>query len=335
MIKITLESPGKFVFKDVPEPEPDDGEALIEVRSMGICAGDISQYMGKKLDLWPLPQVQCHEFGGIVKEVKDPSGRVKVGDKVSVSNHVNCGNCYYCNRGLELTCDNDKIYGINIDGGMAERVVAPIGNMVKLSDGFDIRYAGIVEPATVSYNLVKEAKNSNIMIIGAGSIGVMAVPIAKYFGNRVIAVDIDDDHLKTAGELGADLILNFKDKDRDKKLEESFGKERVDYIGITHIDQQIIDWSMEVLRRCGTIAFIDIVENPFYTVDFRKMWSKIVTLKGLDSLYFKDFEETAKIIEKGIIDLDKVISKVFPMEKIKEAYEYKIKNNALKVFLTR
>lgn len=335
MIKITLESPGNFVFNDVPEPEPGNGEALVDIRSMGICAGDISQYMGKKLDLWPLPQVQCHEFGGIVKKVNDASGKIKEGDKVSVSNHLNCGNCYYCNNGLELTCDNDKVYGINIEGGMAERVVAPVRIMVKLSESFDIRYAGIIEPAAIAYNLVKGVKNSNIMIIGSGSIGLMAIPIARYFGNKVIAVDIDNDHLKTAEKLGADLIVNFNDRDRDKKLEESFGKERVDYIGITHIDQQVIDWSMEVLRRCGIIAFIDIVEDPFYTVNFRKMWSKIITLKGLDSIYFKDFEEAVKLLEKDVIDIDKVVSKTFPMEKVKEAYEYKIRNNALKVFLTR
>lgn len=334
MLKITLQSPGNFIFNDVPEPVIKEGEALIEVKSMGICAGDISQYMGKKLDVWPLPTVQCHEFGGIVIQVKDSSGKIKAGDKVAVSPHIYCGDCYYCKRGLELTCDNDKIYGINIDGGFAEKVAAPVDKLVKLDSDFDIRYASIIEPATVAYNIVKDVRDSIIMIIGTGSIGMMAIPIARYFNNKVIAVDIDENHLKIAKKFGADLALNFKDKDKDKKIEENFGRERIDYVGMTHVDQQLWDWSIEVVRRCSTIAFIDILEKPIIEVNFRKLWSKIITLKALDSLYFKDFKSAADLIEKGVINPEDVVSKLLPMRDIKKAYDYKIENNSLKVILT-
>ena len=334
MLKITLQSPGNFVFNDVPEPVIKEGEALIEVKSMGICAGDISQYVGKKLDVWPLPTVQCHEFGGIVNQVKDSSGKIQVRDKVAVSPHIYCRDCYYCNRGLELTCDNDKIYGINIDGGFAEKVTVPVVNLAKLGSNFDIRYASIVEPATVGYNIVKDVHDSIVMIIGIGAIGIMAIPIARHFNNRVIAVDIDEDHLRIAKKLGADLALNFKDKDKDKKIEENFGRERIDYIGMTHVDQQLWDWSIEVVRRCSTIAFIDILEKPILKVNFRKLWNKIITLKGLDSLYFKNFESAAGLIEKGVINPEDVVSKLFPMRDIKKAYDYKIENNALKIILT-
>src|SRR4030042_620534 len=119
MQKISLIARGKFVIDDVPEPEIQNGEALIEVKSMGICAGDIRQYVGKRLDvLRPLPGVLCHEFGGIVEKIKGSTGRVKVGDKVTVSAHINCGDCFYCNCGLELACDNDKVFGVNIGGGL-------------------------------------------------------------------------------------------------------------------------------------------------------------------------------------------------------------------------
>ena len=334
MKKITLKSPGNFVVDDVPEPLIKEGEALIEVKSMGICAGDISQYMGKKLDVWPLPSVQCHEFGGIVIQVKDDSGKIKVGDKVAASPHIYCGSCYYCDRGLELTCDNDKVYGITIEGGMAEKIAVPVKILAKLGDDFDIKYAGIIEPATVAYNMVKGIKESIVMIVGTGSIGVMAVPIAKHNNNKVIAVDIDDEHLKTAKKLGADLTINFKDSEKDKKIEEMFGKERVDFVGMTHVDQELWDWTVEMVRRCAIIVFIDIAEKPIIQVNFRKLWSKIVTLKGLDSLYFKDFENAAELVEKGVIDPKKVVSKFFPMDKVKEAYDYKVKKNTLKVILT-
>jgi threonine dehydrogenase-like Zn-dependent dehydrogenase len=334
MKKITLESPGNFVIDEVVEPVIKEGEALIEVKSVGICAGDISQYVGKKLDVWPLPSVQGHEFGGIVSQVKDKSGKIKVGDKVAVSPHVYCEDCYYCNQGLELTCDNDLVYGYQLDGGLRDKVAVPVKVLKKLSDGFDIRYASIIEPATVAYNLVKDIKDSIAMIVGVGSIGVMAVPVAKHNNNKVIAVDIDDNHLKKAVDLGADLAVNFRDPEKDKKIEDMFGKERVDFAGMTHVDQKLWDWVVETVRRCSTIAFIDIAEKPMIQVNFRRMWNKILTLKGLDSLYFEDFENAAELVESGVIDPEQVVSKIFPMDKIKEAYDYKVKNNALKVILT-
>ena len=75
---------------------------------------------------------------------------------------------------------------------------------------------------------------------------------------------------------------------------------------------------MDSVKKCGVVAFLDIVAEPLYQIDLRKLWSKIVTFKGLDSMYFEDFKKTAELIEKGIIDPGKVTSKIFPMEKIKE-----------------
>jgi threonine dehydrogenase-like Zn-dependent dehydrogenase len=147
-------------------------------------------------------------------------------------------------------------------------------------------------------------------------------------------VDIDREHLKKAVDLGADLAVDFNDPDKDKKIEDRFGKERIDFVGMTHVDQELWDWVVEAIRRCGTIYFIDIAEKPMIQVNFRIMWSKIITLKGLDSLYFKDFEAAAELVQSGVIDPLKVVSKIFPMDRIKEAYDYKVERNALKVILT-
>ena len=113
-----------------------------------------------------------------------------------------------------------------------------------------------------------------------------------------------------------------------------FGNQRIDYIGMTHVDQGLWDWALDIIRRCGTIAFIDILEKPIIEVNFRKLWSKIITLKGLDSFYFKDFEAAADLVEKGVINVKEVVSKFFLMNQTKEAYEYKINNNSLKVIIT-
>ena len=334
MLKITMESPGNFKFDDVAEPVIKDEEALLEIKSVGICASDICQYKGEKLDILPLPVVQGHEFGGIVLDIKGPSNGIKIGDKVTVNPHKNCGDCYYCNHDMGLTCDNDKLSGINVEGGMVERKAVPTVNVVKLGDDFDIRYSGIIEPATVAYHLVNRVKNSNIMIIGVGSIGTMAVPLIKFNGNRLISIDIDDRHLKVAEKLGSDLNINVLDKEREQKILNFLGKEKLDFVALTHLDQDVLDLSFNLLKRCGIIEFIAIVDDPFFKVDFKKMWRKIITIKGLDSFFPSEFIETAKLVDKKIINPPDVVEKIFPLRDIIKAYEYKINNNALKVILT-
>lgn len=334
MLSITLKSPGNFVFNDVPEPELRIGEALIEIKSIGICASDIGPYLGEKLDLWPLPQIQGHEFGGIVKKIKGNTKKIKVGDKVVVFPHINCGKCYYCTHDLSITCVNKQLFGFQIEGGMMEMKAVPIANCVKLNDNFDIRYAGLIEPATVAYQAINEYKNSNIVVVGVGSIGMMMVEIAKSNKNKVIAIDVDENHLKLAKKLGVDFTINSNDNNKNEKIKSFLNEEIIEVIILTFLNQEVLNWAMDIIGRCGIIANITVMSKPILNVDFRLVWQKILTIKGLDSLRFKDFVNTAKMLESSIINSKEIVTKIFPLRQVKEAYEYKIKNNALKVILT-
>ena len=143
-MKQILTEVGKLIYRDVLDPVLKEGEALIEVKSIGICQSDIEPYQGKHLDVLTLPFVQGHEFGGIIKEIKGEGKQFKVGDKVSVYPQLNCGNCYYCTNGMEHMCDNQAMFGsAKKEGAMSEMIAVPINNLVKMKDSFDIRYAGL------------------------------------------------------------------------------------------------------------------------------------------------------------------------------------------------
>ena len=333
MLSFTLQSPGELIFDDIPEPVLKDNEALIEVKSVGICALDIAPYKGIDLELTPLPMVPGHEFGGIVKEIKGDTEKIKIGDKVAIYPLIPCGSCYYCNHGLRLSCEKQTFFGSQgLAGAMVERIAVPIDNCIKLPDGFDIRYAALIEPITVANHAIGKIKDSNIVIVGAGSIGMLMLEIAKTRNNKVIAIDIDENHLKLAKKLKADLALNFRDTEKNKKIESFLGKDMVDVVVLAFTCQDILDWAMETVRKYGSIINVATLDKRL-EIDFWQLVIKAVTIRGVESYTFEEFEEAVRMIESGIIHTERIATKMFPISQSKEAYEFKAKKNPLKVII--
>ena len=330
MKQILTEDIGKFVYKEVPDPKPNKGEALIEIKSIGICSSDITSYQGI-IDLRP---VMGHEFGGIIKEINDKNYEFKVGDKVSVYPQLNCGSCYYCTTNLEHLCSNQLMFGSpELKGGLSELVAVPINNLVKMSNSFNIEYAGLIEPAAVSLHTVRDIKNSNLIVIGTGSIGVMMGPIIKQNNSKFIAMDIDDNSLDVAKDLGADITVNLNNKKRTKIIEDFLGEEKVDVVVMTFINKKNLDFAIDIVRKHGTIIIMAISTESI-ELDFNVPLFKEISFKWSICYSYEEFKQAAKLIEDGIIDCSKIITKIFPFDKIKEAFEYKINNSALKVLIT-
>jgi len=335
MLKIIHKSPGNFVFEDVPEPELKNGEALVEVKSVGICADEIYTYQGKHQDILPLPAVEGHEFGGIVKEIKGESKKIKIGDKVAVFPLIFCGSCYYCTHGLEIDCGSMNYFGTQmIEGGMQEKIAVPIDSCLKLSEDFDIRYASLVEPVTVANHTVGKVKDSNIIINGVGSIGMAMVEIAKAHNNRVIAVDIDEGNLKIAKKLKADLVLNSRDTKKDEKIKSFLKIDKVDVAALSFFNQETIDWVIDIVRKHGLIIAMALPESNLLKLNFWKFIEKAITMRGSIGYSLEEFEESVEMVENETISAGELVTRMFPLSEVKEACEYKIKNNALKVILT-
>ena len=334
MKQILTKSVGELMYREVPDPEPKKGEALVEVKSIGICNSDVAPFKGQILDIMPLPFVMGHEFGGIIKEINSKTGKFKIGDKVSVYPQLNCGNCYYCTNDLEHMCENQSMFGSpKLEGAMAELISVPIKNLVKMSDSFDIKYAGLVEPATVSYHAVKDIKNSNAVVIGTGAIGVMMGPILKQNNSRFIAVDTNDKALKVAKDLGADLTLNINDREIVEKIKNFLGKARVDVIVLAHVNKENIDFAIDLVKKHGTIIFMGAPSTKTVDFDLYKPFFKEINIKWSICYGYDEFEKAARLIENGIIDAKKIVTDIFPFDKAKEAFEYKANNFALKVII--
>lgn len=333
MLKIKVEEPGKIVYEDVPVPELKEGEALIVVKSVGLCYSDVAPYKGKFLDLIPLPMVQGHEFGGVIEKINGESVEFKPGDKVVVYPMTECGQCYYCTHEMDLLCDNQKMFGSpQKEGGMTEKIAVPLSQLIKLDGGFDIRYAGLIEPTTVAYRAVGGFKDSNVVIVGTGAIGMIMTQICKVNNNRVIAMDISDEILNIAKELGTDLAINVKDKDKKKKITDFLGSEKVDVVVLVYLNQENLDFALDILRKHGTIVYMCMPEKLEF--DFSPMLFKALRIVSTISYNLEMFKEASNLVQKGKINYKKLVTKMFPLNQAKEAFDYKGDTASLKILLT-
>src|SRR5580700_7362855 len=207
--------PGLWL-EDVPEPQMGVNDVLIRVHKTGICGTDLHIY---NWDAWaqrtiPVPMVVGHEFVGEVVQTGPNVMDFKPGDIVSAEGHVVCGRCRNCLAGRRHLCADTKGIGVNRPGAFAELISVPMTNVWYHRPGIDKDVASIFDPfgnavhTALSFNVLGE----DVLITGAGPIGIMAVAVVKHAGARhVVVTDVNDYRLDLAKKMGADVALNVKD----------------------------------------------------------------------------------------------------------------------------
>src|SRR6185436_9071229 len=200
---------------DVPEPAIGINDVLIRINRTGICGTDLHIY---KWDAWaqktiPVPMVVGHEFVGEIVEIGANVNDFRVGDVVSGEGHVVCGRCRNCMAGRRHLCADTKGVGVNRPGAFAEYLSLPMTNVWHQSPGVDLDVASIFDPFgnAVHTALSFPVLGEDVLITGAGPIGIMAVAIVKHAGARhVVVTDVNDYRLALAKKLGATVALNVK-----------------------------------------------------------------------------------------------------------------------------
>src|SRR5215470_11392357 len=207
-------SPG-LTLQDVPEPKCGINDVLIKIRRTGICGTDLHIY---KWDAWaqktiPVPMVVGHEFVGEIVEIGSNVADFKPGDIVSAEGHVVCGRCRNCLAGRRHLCKDTKGIGVNRPGAFAEFISVPMTNVWHHRNGIDRDVASIFDPfgnavhTALSFPLLGE----DVLITGAGPIGIMATAVAKHAGARFVVVsDLNEYRLDLARQMGATVALNVR-----------------------------------------------------------------------------------------------------------------------------
>jgi threonine 3-dehydrogenase len=313
---------------DVPEPEPAPGEALIRVLRTGICGTDlhIRSFDGWARRTVSVPRIVGHEFVGevvaLAPGVPDAAG-VRVGDLVSGEGHLTCGLCRNCRAGRRHLCRETVGLGIGTDGAFAEYLALPAGNVWVHHDPVDLDVAAIFDPfgnavhTALSFPLVGE----DVLITGAGPIGLMAAAVARHAGARTVVVtDVSPSRLALAEKIGVSLALDVSatpvaEARRRLGLREGFG------VGME------MSGSPEALRDMvaamahgGRIALLGLPADEV-RLDLAQVVTSMLTLKGVYGReVFETWRAMSVLLEAGL-DLRPLITGKYPYQDFGSAFD--------------
>ena len=276
---------------EVPEVGPND--VKIRIKKTAICGTDIHIY---NWDEWaqktvPVPMHVGHEYAGQIVEIGSHVRGFELGDRVSGEGHITCGYCRNCRAGRRHLCRNTVGVGVNIPGAFAEFLVLPAVNAFKLPDNIPDEIAAFMDPlgnaahTALSFDLVGE----DVLITGAGPIGIMAVAIAKHVGARhVVISDVNDYRLDLAKKMGATRTVNVKNEKIEGVMKELGMQEGFD-VGLEMSGNGAAFASMlEAMNHGGHVAILGIPPSGV-TVDWNQVIFKGLVLKGI---YGREMFET-------------------------------------------
>lgn len=257
-----LQSLGTFQTELIDIPQINENEVLIKVVYCGICGSDVPRAMVSGARKYPL--VLGHEFTGEVAEIGANVKNVSVKDRVVVAPLVPCGECKYCQASDYGLCEDYNIIGTGSNGAFAEYVKVPKNHVLPIDDTLDYETAAGIEPATIGYHGLQKADikpGETVVVMGCGPIGQLTIQWAKIFGAAtVIAVDIFEDKLDLARDLGADITINAKEFDVVQKIREltDGGADVVAETAGNKITQQ---QSILAAKKKGRVVFLGIAHS--------------------------------------------------------------------------
>jgi threonine 3-dehydrogenase len=334
----TLAEPGLWLV-DVPEPEPRPGEVVLRVLRTGICGTDlhIRAWDGWARTAIRPPVVLGHEIAGRVAAVGDGVDTVEAGDLVSVEGHIVCGRCRSCLAGRRQLCPNTVSIGIDRDGGFAEYVAVPAANVWRHRDDLDLDVAAIFDPfgnavhSALAFNVLGE----DVLITGAGPIGVMAASVVRHAGARhVVITDLSPERLELARRMGA--VTRAVDV-RTTSLAEvtaELGMVEGFDVGLEMSGApEALHSMVAAMAHGGEIALLGLPSSPV-EFDWDRVIHSMLTVRGIfGRQMFETWYEMSVLVHAGL-DISPVITDRFHYTEWETAFEVAAAGKGGKVVLS-
>lgn len=309
-----------LVVEEVPRPEPGPGQVLVRVEAAGLCHTDIHAAQGD----WPvkpeLPLIPGHEGVGIVEAVGPTEVEgIAVGDRVAIPwLGYACGQCRYCNDGRETLCARQLRTGYSIDGSYAEYVIGYARHVVKVPDGVSpIDGAPLTCAGVTTYKAVKVSgarPASLVAVVGVGGLGHLGVQYARIAGAEVIAVDVSEERLKTAQDLGADHLVHAGEQDPAEEIQKLGG---ADAVILTAASPKPVAQAYNSLAPGGTLVFVGLPKEDQVNVPIFGTVLNGITLRGSIVGTHQDLTEVFALHQLG---RTRVLSERRRLEQVNEAF---------------
>ena len=312
-------------LREIPTPVPNENEYLIQVKSNGICGSDFEGYMGKTGRRTP-PMIMGHEFSGVVSKAPK-GGKFQEGQKVVIFPKPYCGVCEFCKKGMVNVCPEGICMGVlDVDGSMCEYVTIEEKYLLPF-DGISFNEAAFTEPLAVAYRSVYKINDAELaeadytLIIGAGTIGLMALALLKYRGAKnVIVSDATDFRLGIAKELGADYLVNPRTQDFLAEITTITSGKMIDFsieaVGIAPTAKN----SLECLKIGGTAIWIGNAQK-IIEVNMQNIVTKELKIKGNYVYDLDGFADSLRLLSERKINIKPLITHSYKLEDGVQAFK--------------
>ena len=321
MKAIVIDKPYEVEIRDVPMPTVGEGEALLRVLYVGICGADVASYTGNQ-PFTTYPRIPGHEFSAEIIEIPENDKGLKKGDVVTCNPYFNCGKCYSCERGHVNCCTDNQTMGVQRDGAFCEYISMPVERIYP-GMGLTAKELALIEPFSISRHAISRAvihQTDSVLIVGAGPIGLFALLAAKQFAGKIAVADVLNNRLDLAMSYGADGVVNTATEDIAKYTEE-------------FTDGRGFDVCIEACGRPET--FLMCIDEAAYAANIILIGNgkrettflhsiilkKELNIFGSRNAMKQDFLDNIELAASGKVDLMKMVSGVYEMDKAAEAFD--------------
>ena len=319
---------GQAELAEVCKPVVGKDEVLVKMGACALCTLEQRSFTGAKK--FPYPYVGGHEIAGYVCEVgAEVSDKWKVGEKVALKTITECHECHYCHIGQDTMCDKigkDKrqIPEMEGIGGLAQYFLAKPSMLFKIKEEVDIEVASLSEPLSCVLHSIDRANidfGEDVVVVGAGIMGMLHLQLAKMRGARVIMVEPDDNRLQEALKCGADSVINPKQSDLVEEIKKLTDGRGVDVIFYTPAISKLVE---EYLKICAKNARLVLYGSftPDTPIDLSLNYVHYnhISIIGVVNPGERDFARATKLINTGLINLKRYVNQVIPFEEIQRAF---------------
>ena len=324
MKALQLTAPKEFKAIEIDEPEqPGPGQALIRTSRMGICGTDVSCYLGK-FPFFDYPRIPGHELGVEVVAVGEGVDNVKAGDRCSVEPYLNCGKCHACSKGQVNCCENLKVFGVMMNGGLCERSLIR-ADKLHPSDKLSYEQLALVETLAIGCHATDRGapeEGQHVLVIGAGPIGLATIEFSLLTGAEMTIMDMSEERLNFCRDnYGIENLVTFKgDGSELDRIKEITNGNLFDVVTDATGNNRSMSNALEYVAHTGSLVYVGITTQEVSFVHpalHRKEMNLLASRNALPG----DFPRIIGLIEDGTINTDPWITHRVPFDEVAERFD--------------
>lgn len=322
MKAVQIIAPSEMKVVEIAYPELHSGEVLLKIKYVGFCGSDLNTYLGRN-PMVKLPVIPGHEVGAVIEAVgPDVPEHLNKGMNVTVNPYTNCGKCASCRNGRVNACEHNETLGVQRNGVMCEYAVLPWTKIIPAGE-ISPRDCALIEPMSVGFHAVSRAQtidNDVVTVIGCGMVGMGAVVRASLRGATVIAIDLDDEKLALARQMGAAYTINSQTEDVRKRISEITGGLGADVVIEAVGSPATYVEAIDIVSFTGRVVCIGYAKSE---VSFQTKYfvQKELDIRGSRNALPADFRAVIHYMQSGHCPAGQLISAIVPPEKAPSAME--------------